>query len=96
MPIIRISIESFVLIILILFIVLNTFIFFWFFLFLGIVALLLVFLLGGIVQKNISKFLNYENKISNLIENLYVESISHYLIKDKGWYKNIINFFQKK
>lgn len=95
MPIIRISIESFVLIILILFIVLNSLIFFWFFLFLGIFALLLVFLLGGIVQKNISKFLNYENKISNLIENLYVESISHYLIKDKGWYMNIINFFKK-
>ena len=61
----------------------------------AIVAFALVFLLGGIVQKNISKFLNYENKISNLIENLYVESISHYLIKDKGWYKNILEFFKK-
>lgn len=95
MPIIRVSIESFVLITLVLFIIANTFIFFWFFLFLAIIALALVLLLGGIVQKNISNFLNYENKISNLIENLYVESISHYLIKDKGWYKNILEFFKK-
>lgn len=95
MPIVRISIEAFVLIILLLFIIVNKFIFFWFFLFLGLAALMLVFFLGNIVQKNISKFLNYENKISNLIENLYVESISHYLIRDKGWYKNIIIFFKK-